>query len=1275
MNFAKHASSNGHSAATAAAISNNTNISSKNLRSASTAAMTAMTPGTGGASGHVASAGPQGGGHHHTHQPQQQKSVKLVIRPKAPGTTVKASTGGAGGPSSAQPVGTPLEVLEQELPPRAFADQIPLGSIIDRLVQDAYARLIELSDTLPGTPPQNRAREVDHYAVETRKQFMKAYVLSQWAKVADDVETAMAITAYIMAHNHQLDTVVQALVDTRKSLSQARLRNPDISTALTVLTLPPDQQKSLLPTIIKDTFTVEKPLTVTQVRSALLDMNHALRERLRMWEIIPLEWSNYRIDNGRVYFVAENLFTASFGLTGSEAVDTWFIIDMKFLIGAGNALTEKIASTFPQEPPPHLWAQILPGINAQLMLNAQPPSAPGAVPSESESVAAKEEESRPAAVTATEKPPNERSRGSEEVVVDAPLVRAFNLLQMLSLTYELEILLHQAEQLRNLGWRDYLNIDLSQDRRKFVLRYWLRTTPFPQYRHPKAPPQQQQQTPPSSPPMYGGVVTISISNTPSSSIPNTLLQYSNPHVLELARTLEERCMLEALRSSSSSSTWLGGSSGTTASDHGTKAFIPSDRVERVALTVRWESAIGALAIRIPPFFLESESEHITVDATNLDCESIIKSAARKHARAILRFFQFQIQNGPWRRFVIDREEAVLVDDDETPTLKLTLFKGRVLHISIDLRTGRFVFRDSGDLAAWERGYKFGQFAEVVNANPSAMLEVITRLRFNAITETIEQQVKYLGLQSSRQPGFARNEMLKLSSGAAFHVFIKLTNFPSHYIVIVVSEEGCKYALIDTRLEIVENRERLVIADLGWLDPEKLGLGPVPNDFTVRADVLQELYAFGCARVSHTRIEQQLKSRGIPYMPIFPKILPPDPESMEVHRHRAVPVIRVTARDMWPTPGSRGPEVSMANIKISVMNWWTSNKAKVITEVKLRSPPPLAFNTSRHRPSTVSGPGLSPGSLVSYDPRSSVLSFVSGEADNAIDEFLSEWDRVEKTLAIARHVAEMSRQKEYEDVQLLSFNLLAIEFTYHSDYVGLIEYNPPSLLPEPGAAPCTFKVSFSRLSPLPSRSHGSRGDAVRLAPTDNPHQQLEPYLAPRIIEGDQELTRSAVQEFVILLRSTLPLLLELESIKDECNVSRLAHPSSPLVTVVLKGAAWFRIMYNMIHALDIRMLAGGHVALLDASFSFYSPTAYNADLSSKSSSALRPIPKLGRLVDDVISTLSKDYATRMRLSNNGTDRLPVIFNVGSGLRCGNALARIALHHLHSTILEALHEGSS
>lgn len=65
------------------------------------------------------------------------KSVKLVLRQK---NTPKPPQDG--------PPGTPLDVLERELPPRAaFVDQIPLADVVDRLVQDAYSKLVELSDT------------------------------------------------------------------------------------------------------------------------------------------------------------------------------------------------------------------------------------------------------------------------------------------------------------------------------------------------------------------------------------------------------------------------------------------------------------------------------------------------------------------------------------------------------------------------------------------------------------------------------------------------------------------------------------------------------------------------------------------------------------------------------------------------------------------------------------------------------------------------------------------------------------------------------------------------------------------------------------------------------------------------------------------------------------------------------------------------------------------------------------------------------------------------
>jgi mediator of RNA polymerase II transcription subunit 14 len=145
------------------------------------------------------------------------KSVKLVLRPKA---ISKPSLPHSNEPAAPARPPTPIEVLEKELPPKsAFEDQIPLADIVDRLVQDAYSKLVELSDTyassqlghafvfhrppgsysslavvcnsLPGTPLEARAKEIEHYATETRKKFLKAYVLSKWAKSADDVETSM----------------------------------------------------------------------------------------------------------------------------------------------------------------------------------------------------------------------------------------------------------------------------------------------------------------------------------------------------------------------------------------------------------------------------------------------------------------------------------------------------------------------------------------------------------------------------------------------------------------------------------------------------------------------------------------------------------------------------------------------------------------------------------------------------------------------------------------------------------------------------------------------------------------------------------------------------------------------------------------------------------------------------------------------------------------------------------------------------------------------------
>jgi hypothetical protein len=61
-------------------------------------------------------------------------------------------------------------------------------------------------------------------------------------------------------------------------------------------------------------------------------------------EAIALSLTQKFEDNGRVYFTATSLFTASFSLTGREPHDTWYFVDMEFLFGVGGPTQDHLSS-------------------------------------------------------------------------------------------------------------------------------------------------------------------------------------------------------------------------------------------------------------------------------------------------------------------------------------------------------------------------------------------------------------------------------------------------------------------------------------------------------------------------------------------------------------------------------------------------------------------------------------------------------------------------------------------------------------------------------------------------------------------------------------------------------------------------------------------------------------------------------------------------------------------------------------------------------------------
>ena len=64
-----------------------------------------------------------------------------------------------------------------------------------------------------------------------------------------------------------------------------------------------------------------------------------MRYRLRMHELVPREMARYHIADGRVYFVASNLFETSVCLKGAKTEDGWFFSHVEFLFQVGGDVT------------------------------------------------------------------------------------------------------------------------------------------------------------------------------------------------------------------------------------------------------------------------------------------------------------------------------------------------------------------------------------------------------------------------------------------------------------------------------------------------------------------------------------------------------------------------------------------------------------------------------------------------------------------------------------------------------------------------------------------------------------------------------------------------------------------------------------------------------------------------------------------------------------------------------------------------------------------------
>ena len=140
----------------------------------------------------------------------------------------------------------------------------PIGKLITRLVQETWKNLLEVIDAMSEMPvsqhqlsstggstylnnhtssnganssPTNIQKKMKllNFAKHRREQFIKVLVLTQWSRQAADVGKVIDLKVWVDTQIQHYISAGWYMADTKRGLAAAKLPNPDLKTALEVL--------------------------------------------------------------------------------------------------------------------------------------------------------------------------------------------------------------------------------------------------------------------------------------------------------------------------------------------------------------------------------------------------------------------------------------------------------------------------------------------------------------------------------------------------------------------------------------------------------------------------------------------------------------------------------------------------------------------------------------------------------------------------------------------------------------------------------------------------------------------------------------------------------------------------------------------------------------------------------------------------------------------------------------------------------------------------------
>lgn len=225
----------------------------------------------------------------------------------------------------------------------------PFSKLINRSVQQCWNDLSDLitemaeiqvspqdssSLQLPtsGKPlgnqtPENllkKSRVLD-FAHAKRAEFIKLLVLSQWSRQAADVSKLIDLQNFIRTRHQAYMSALQWVGDMKRDLVQAQVANPDLKTALEVLSIGKVLSMSDLG------YKPPRPLTGKGTLKRLQKINRIISVRLALYDLIPHAFQTYSIHDGRVTFAVPNEFELDLSIGQEDESSQLYFVDIRFL--------------------------------------------------------------------------------------------------------------------------------------------------------------------------------------------------------------------------------------------------------------------------------------------------------------------------------------------------------------------------------------------------------------------------------------------------------------------------------------------------------------------------------------------------------------------------------------------------------------------------------------------------------------------------------------------------------------------------------------------------------------------------------------------------------------------------------------------------------------------------------------------------------------------------------------------------------------------------------